>query len=389
LKLSFDESLKTRGLECARGIADWICMVQTPGRDRDPASGRFAWMVMEDGEETAAQNWNMAFAIMGLLSASKAFDEPAYEDAALAMARYLKTLQIFEPEMGDRYGAIREKTPQTPWCYTRDALSAAWAFVELYRHTGEEFWLERAKLWGQWFLAHGMDEEGWPLWGHQFGPFFKDREPQMRNDMQGCFQGGSLNFLYHIGKETGDPVWTGEVFTRMADHFVRYIQQPSGYFISVERATKKPPEEDPQGGLHRSNDDLGTLGLLCAHAVTGNGEYLESVRKFLTGVFASQGEDGRFEKSVAGIPVVLNTIHEAPEMEPVEGVTDQNAARALEALYRTISDGAKNPRMKGALVETGDTFVCARSSCYALIVLLKLFAGQADYLRVQRVSLRT
>jgi hypothetical protein len=31
--------------------------------------------------------------------------------------------------------------------------------------------------------------------------------------------------------------------------------------------------------------------------------------------------------------------------------------------------------MRGGLLEDGRDFVCARSSCYALIVLLKLFSG--------------
>jgi hypothetical protein len=151
-----------RSLECARGIADWLCMVQAPFSDDFPPAGQFPWMVYPDGRQAPANNWNYAFAIMGLLHAAKIFKEPRYEQAALAMGEFLKALQIFDPFKPKHYGAIREITPFTRWCYTRDALSAAWSFIELYRYSGDKEYLERARLWGEWFLKYGRDKEGWP-----------------------------------------------------------------------------------------------------------------------------------------------------------------------------------------------------------------------------------
>jgi hypothetical protein len=208
----------------------------------------------------------------------------------------------------------------------------------------------------------------------------------MRNDVQGSFQGGSLNFLYHLAKETGDRKWTGERFVRIADHFIRHIQQPSGYFSSVERSTKKPPDAgDPQGGLHRANDDLGTLGLLAAHRVTGNREYLAATEKFLGAVFAAQRDDGQFEDSVAPNPVVLNVLLEGEGLIRQPAMKPRAIERLLESLFAAQSDGGRNPRTRGALFELGalsaDTgIVCARSSCYALIVLPKLAGGSREYL---------
>jgi hypothetical protein len=378
LKNISDQLLKG-GLQSARLTADWMCMVQAHWSDENPKAGTLPWVIDRLGFEHLPNNWNLAFAAMGMLSASKTFDDPRYESLALRLGRYMKSLQILDPFKPELHGAIREKTPITPWCYTRDALSTAWAFIELYRHTRDDEYLERARLWGEWFIKSGCDEEGYPYWGHQFDPWM-DHEHQMRNDLQGSFQGGSLNFLYHLGKETGDEKWTGPFFTNLADIFIKHVQQSSGFFCSVDRATKNPPASDPQGGLHRANDDLGTLGLLCAYKITGNSDYLAAIEKFMEAVFSAQRDDGHFEQSCACIPVVLNTILEAGDLIEVRGARKNSAQDALKALYARQSSGENIPRQRGAIDEMGRGEVCLRASAYALIVLLKLCGGQKDYL---------
>jgi len=378
--MKFSETTQDKGLVCAKGIADWLCIVQQPRYKNSALTGSFPYIIYPDGNQMVANNWNMAFASMGMLSAYKTFDDSRYEEAAISMGHYLKALQIFDPFKKEHYGAIREITPQTPWCYTRDALSAAWSFLELYRYTNEEEYLERAILWAEWFLRKGCDEDGWPYWGHQFEPYVVEKEPQMCNDVQGSFQGGSLNFFYHLAEITGDKKWTGDFFVRMANFFIEHIQQPSGIFLSIENKTKKPPESDPQYGLHRANDDLGTLGLLCAYRVTGDKRYLAAIQKFLNAVFAVQLEDGRFEDSVACIPVILNILHESAGLVDVPLATTENVERALNALLIRQSDGKSNPLTQGGIIENDAGLVCARSGCYALIVLLKLFADSTAYL---------
>jgi hypothetical protein len=381
-----------QALSCARGIADWLCMIQAPATDDFPPAGHFPWMIFPDGRQDPANNWNYAFAIMGLLHASRCFHEPRYEQTALAMGGFLKGLQIFDPFHADDYGAIRELTPYTRWCYTRDALSVAWSFIELYRHTQDPEYLERARLWGEWFLRKGRDQEGWPCWGHTFEPMFEAAKVTMRNDIQGSFQGGSMNYLYHMNQVTGDPKWIGEPLATIAEFFIAHIQQPSGFYTSIERATHRCPATDPQYNLHRANDDLGTLGLLAAYRVTGQKRYLASIEKFLRAVFQGQLADGRFEEPVACIPVVLNVLIEGEDVLPADLAPPAARQKALDALLAAQSDGRFNPLMRGGILENGaphrekvigrQSYVCARSSCYALITLLKLATGERKYLTV-------
>lgn len=376
-----NKSIKTSSLKCAEGIADWLCLLQSPHKDNDANAGTYSYIVTKEGSLAQASNWNIAFAIIGLLSAYKVFNNKKYETAALNMANYLKTLQIFDPFKKQHYGAIREVTPQTPWCYTRDALSAAWAFIELYNYTKDDEYLERAILWGEWFMNNGMDNYGWPKWGIQFEPYFKDQEPQMCNNIQGSFQGGSLNFFYHLAKVTGDKKWTGKFFVNIADYFITHLQQNDGIFRSINASTKKCPDADPQNALHRANDDLGTLGLLCAYKVTENRAYLDSINKFMNTVFKNQLESGHFENNVAAVPVVLNTIFEGKQLLNVPLATDENINKAINALLNRQSNEAS--LCKGGIIEQdSDSTVCGRSGCYALIYLLKKFAESNQFIAI-------
>lgn len=371
--MMMDAALKERALEFVRLAADHLVENQCHEK-YDANYGRFPFYYEPGGESWGANNWNLAFGFMAMYAAARALNEPKYAKAGRDMIGYLKRLQIFDPYLQDHYGAIRELTPQTPWCYTRDALSGAWGFLEYFRETGDEMGLERAEMWFDWFMRKGMDEGGYPLWGVRFEP--GDESCQMCNDMRGSFQGGGLNFFYQMFRTTGDDRYVGKFFENIADYFVSCIQQEDGFFRTVEAATGKVPPADPQNGLHKVNDDLGTLGLLCALQVYPKPEYQAAIDKFLKAVFARQEESGHFEHTCAGIPVILNICHELGRP------WDEAQEKALNALLsRQFRDPSDKLRY-GGLNEMDNGAVCARSLCYSIIVLCKIFADDHRFLTV-------
>ena len=78
-------------------------------------------------------------------------------------------------------------------------------------------------------------------------------------------------------------------------------------------------------------------------------------------------------------PGHLNIVREAEGVVGPRNAAPEAASRALQALFRRQVESA-DPRRAGALDETGNGECCARSVCYALIVLLKLFGGAGEYL---------
>lgn len=374
--------LQEKALASARKIADWLLASQKPEDHYAPESGTYFCDTGRDEVNYYACNWNLAFAIMGLFSAHKVFGEEKYRTGALRMARYLKSLQIFSPFLPECYGAFREMSPQTPWFYVRDNISAAWAMIELYRETGEREYLTRALLWYQWFRKYGMDPSGWPYWGKQFEPAFAGTKLRIFNHLHGCFHGGSLNFFYQLFQVTGNEEYVSGFYTNIADKFIHEIQQADGFFRSVNGASGKVPENDPQQGLHRGNDDLGTLGLAGAYKLTGDPEYLRGIERFFNAVFARQGSDGGVETSCAADPVILNAVYETQEL-PLEFRKPAGAlSKLLEHLFARQIDDPEHPLLHGGFDEVLIGRASARSGCYALIVLLKIFGGGKDYLSV-------
>jgi uncharacterized protein YyaL (SSP411 family) len=381
--IELDNTLKNEALKVARDIADWICSVQSPWISILPDAGGIPFSVEILNHRIPAPNWCYSFVSMGLASAYEVFKDEKYKIAQRHLIKVLSTFQIFDPFNKKHYGAIREYTSLAPWCFTRDALSGGWGMLEYYKFTKDKQYLERAEIFGNWLIKEGLDEEGYPWFGVWLDETIEDMpKNHIENDIQGNFQGGSLNFFYKMYKTTGDKKWC-QYMKPIADIFCDYIQQDSGYFASVDRKTKKPlPSNDTYVQLHRGNDDFGTLGLLGAYNVFGEKKYLNSIEKFLTAVWKNQRKDGFFEDSVAASPVILNITWQVRDLIKISTLTNEKFRAAIVALLSAQCDSSQGIYLKGALRENVSNPVEAtmRANQYSLILLLKLFAQKDNYL---------
>lgn len=385
MPIVLNTSLKNRGLEVARGIADWVCRLQSQWYSSLPSPGIIPFAVNPSTAMiNSAVEWNYAFMSMGLVAAYKTFNDERYKTVADRLMQVLGSFQILDPFHEEQYGGIREHSPLCPWCYTRDAISGGWGYLEYYRFTRNPQYLKRAELFGEWVLRKGLDPEGYPWFGVLLDPTF-DGLPQdhIENHVQGNFQGGSLNFFYQMYKETGDRKWA-DCMKPIADIFADHVQQPTGYFVSILRDTKKPlPGEDSYAVLHRGNDDLGTIGLLGMYRVSGSKKYLDAIEKFLNTVWANQRDDGFFENSVAASPVILNITWQVKDLINLKHVTSEKFNAAVAAMLGAQCGESTVEHMRGALREYLEAEVVEatmRANGYALITLLKLFAGRDEYL---------
>ena len=152
---------------------------------------------------------------------------------------------------------------------------------------------------------------------------------------------------------------------------------------------KKPPAKFlpkiHKKGLHRGNDDLGTLGLLNAWNVYHKPEYLKAIQKFLTAVFQTQStrEDHLFEVNCAAVPVVLNIVEES------RGIVDFQASKeacmqAEQALLCRQFPATESIEYAGALDELNNNALCVRSMGYTLIWLLKKYGNDRRFLNAAK-----
>lgn len=375
-----DRQFQEKCLDCARGIADWLVRTQVPPDSNQADSGHILFGIAGNGDRPWAFEWNHAFLTMGLLSAYKVFGDEKYRQAADGMIRYLKTLQIYSPFLPEHYGAIRETTPQTPWCYVRDALSGAWGFLEYYRYTRNPEYLTRTIDWAEWFLRHGMDDTPFPRWGIQFEQETDLQFPAIRNDLHGCFHGGSFNFFPRLAAISGNPKWVGDFYGKMVDYFMDTIQCSDGFFRTANIHKETDPE-DPQGLLHQFNDDLGCIGLLTAYNVLGKSRCLDAVNRFMHAVIPLQRPDGSFEKSCACIPVLLNTLWEGRGLLDCSMSNDSIRA-AAEAFFARQYGPDAEPDLIGAIDEFDEHGCCVRSMGYALLFFLKFAGGDYRFLGI-------
>ena len=376
-------------LESARKAAEFIYLSQN---SKWPMPGYFPpGIESERFWEYHPAQWTNAFGAMALLAAGRTFGKEEYERAAVLAGDYLKALQVFSPFLKEDYGAFNEIGPNTNWCYTRDSVSAAWGFLVLYKATGDEEYLERARLFAEWFVRRTLDPDGWPVSRVFFTKQAHDRitsRPGGENidefmNVQGYFQGGGLNFFKLLAETPGDGKWVSDMYLKIADLLVDRMQEPCGNYNSVKIATKEfnPPKY--------VRDDFCSLGLIGAYKLTKNPKYIQSVEKYPRYAFSIQLPDGSFkdDDSIASIPEILNAAYEAEGLMDTSFIHEDAVERALGFLFKRQYDGWLDRKMAGGFIE--ETLVDInswpppvftihlRGTSYATLFLLKLATGKA------------
>ncbi|MBL8027097.1 MAG: hypothetical protein JNL74_11835, partial [Fibrobacteres bacterium] len=116
-------SNKDKYKKAALKAADWFVNNQIVEKkpNWDANNGRFPYHIhLPSGYVTMGLNWTMGRAVMVLLSAFKATKNKRYLESAARAIAYNKTLQVMDSR-DPNFGAIHEETPQSPYCYPRDA----------------------------------------------------------------------------------------------------------------------------------------------------------------------------------------------------------------------------------------------------------------------------
>ncbi|PTY00375.1 hypothetical protein [Opitutus sp. ER46] len=373
------ESLRTEFRQAAVRTADWLVANQIKD-PYDANCGRFMQLYTPEtktANHRATASWMVAAATMGVLMVYHRTEGKEYLQAALRAGQYLKSLQILDARQSENFGTIREYSPQTPWVYPRDAVTAAWGMLWLYEQSAQPDYRERAALFNRWFFDHAV-RNGWPAWQWSVVDGKHDF-------LQGSFHGGSAGYFYDYARVTGDRTDLARGLRAIADAYLDRFVQPDGSMKVIYDAALGTYVEDGtrQAGMqkmHRHNDDFGSLALLQAYAAFGERKYLERVEAYARWLIGEQRPDGGYGRpdvppAAATGPIMLVDLYRLTgKREYLE-----SAVKAATYLLTQQEVHATDKRASGGVYGYGPTWESGekrwlniRTSSYAIVAWLKL-----------------
>ncbi len=212
--------------------------------------------------------WGQGVAIMGLLPLAKRHWKFEHlRESALAASRYLMSLQILDQRDERIFGALRERDPQADWIYPRDGATGGMALCALYRETGDEEYLYRARIFGDWFIRNALSPEGWPCMTYRFSAREAEHKPHE------IWQAGAGLFFYYLYQLTGD--------TRYRDEGLKPIME--GY----KQLCADPTKLEAPG-----QDDFAAITALGACRLYRDDKLLACVRRRMRATLRHQDADG-------------------------------------------------------------------------------------------------
>jgi hypothetical protein len=367
-------------LKAALDCAEWE--IRNQARDRlDANRGRFIRSYDKaSGRLIHTGNWQTGTALMSLLSVYRRTMDKKYLEAAEYAGHYIMSLQILDQYDPKFYGAIRELTPQSMEFDPRDATSAAWALVWLYKFTGEDEYLRRAVLFGDFHLKYCMCE-GWPLYSFymekRFANFFA----------RGSFQSGTGLFYHDLFMASKDPRYIEFGLRPIADNYLKYFLKDDGEII-LEREifTWNTRVESEQANvtpnMHLFNDDFGAAMLQTASDLFKDEKYRNGACKFAQWLAKKQDKDGGFCKGVhpSAVPVAMMCFYDLGKYyndTTLLEAGEKALVKLLSMQYHDTGDARLDGAFKGSYEGPkdfpggGEMCVNNRVTSYALNALIK------------------
>ncbi|MFO7899571.1 MAG: hypothetical protein R6V58_11000 [Planctomycetota bacterium] len=324
---------QARFAEAARVCGLWYLHNQNrPGQpwggvDQSADLGRFLYEYFPaTGECRGTGVWSQGLAACLLQALSEA---PQYEgsktfaEAARLGAGYLMSLQHLDGRRPHALGGFREHHPQDTWSYPRDGATGGFCLATMFKHTGVAEYLDRAKLFCDWYSGPGSTDETWP---HDFYDFEKaDGSCKVPGDWQA---GGALCYLY-TAKGAGDDEWIETGY--------RPVMQK---LLELGDPSEVDGTADSWHGESRitvGNDDFATVALMAAFLEFDDEQYLELARKRVRWMMAYQDDDGSFPNG-GGTFVTAITLLEFVELVERAGLPDETAG-VIESLLKAARFG--------------------------------------------------
>jgi hypothetical protein len=332
-------------------------------------------------------NWLVGSLCMSLCALYRRTGEEKYLRAAEYAGHYILSLQVMDARQTRYYGAIREITPQSIEFAPRDATTAGWALVWLYRTTKNPLYLDHAILFGEWHMQHGM-LDGWPLYACFMDPAIDDFYAQ------GSFQSGTGLFYHDLFLTTGDARFIEDGFRPIAVNYRDRFIHEDGHVIQERAAftgeitSREPPPLQDKSSMHLYNDDFGAAMLLAAADFFKDETFRESARRHALWLAGMQNSEGSFgELFPSGVPVSLMTFDDLGHDE--DAILSEARDKALEKLLSMQCRDTGDPMLDGAFRGAFESYtgciqqpdeICVhmRTTGYALMALLKLESELPD-----------
>ena len=394
MSIAFTTRQKMQFLHHAELAGHWYCNNQNTnerpwGGIADSADmGRFVYeYILHKNTARGMVVWGQAIAIMNLYDLARRVPAEAgrFTQAARLGADYFRTLQVTDFRLPKSIGGFRESTPQTPESYPRDAVTGGFGLCRLFRETQDQEWLDRAKLFADWWINHGTDANGWPYItfhidqqrGHNRAMPTFGEEGGGTELVKGDWQAGSAIFFHQLYKLTGD---------------VRYIEKGLDPLIrglvQIYAANRDKPVADGFHGvvpISYGNDDFALVALVCAYRLTHERSLLELLVERIAAQNRLMDEDGSYPSFGGTFVSGINNLEFLKLVETEK--LDLDTADVMRCVRKTAAFGltlqvkeGTDLRLLGGLYDQSShgvarTWIHQRSTAYSINFYLRLAGG--------------